>query len=194
MEAIGWIACTSAATCVAYDPEDFALPGDPDAIARTNDGGSSWSRAVVVKYSDNFSYIACPQPSICLPIDNSSRAAFSALVHGTAWQLRPAPTMRGWSAVTCFTAALCRGVGTRMHGTSESIMSAFATVTTDGGLTWRSERLPKSVPSGGLSDLSCPSVTFCIAVGSYPTVVLHNPYVVIRTGGLVLRAVGADHS
>jgi len=88
---------------------------------------------------------------------------------GTSWSIMPSPNPAGLSyanltSVSCPTATSCTAVGNANNGTTIS----RALVERWDGTSWTIVPTPSPArfPSASLNDVSCPTVTTCIAIGS----------------------------
>jgi hypothetical protein len=120
--------------------------------------------------------VSCPIAPVCVAVGSSSVTGgpITAMAErriGANWSLLPTPPPPGpvevsrLQAVSCPTGALCRAVGTAQSATT------FATIAERfDGTNWQLETIPLSWPQGSrpdVWDVSCPSSTFCMAVGGW---------------------------
>lgn len=110
--------------------------------------------------SEGWHAVACPTASVCLAVGSGDHVANAQRWNGTAWSLVPiatppntSPRFRG---IACSSVSSCFAVGSnlmeRWNGTSWSLVSAPK---------------PAAATVASLTDVACPSATFCLATGSY---------------------------
>ena len=112
--------------------------------------------------------VSCPVAPVCVAVGRSAVAlgpitAMAERRIGSTWSLLPGPGAGASSlaAVSCPTLALCRAVGTAPDYFTQ-IAERFD------GTNWQVESIPLNVGGGPrptLTDISCPSRFFCMAVG-----------------------------
>jgi hypothetical protein len=163
----GNLACTSSTTCY--------YPG-LDVIARTIDGGRTWTISHVSSPScpsaevvcHDFRDVTCPSPRTCfvggIGADGGIHAIVAAVKNGgQTWQVHSVPGLgaagtdgtvpaTGASSVSCPTPTVCFALG----------WAGRIARTTNGGATWRLGHITKPYPFTGIA---CPSVTVCYAIG-----------------------------
>lgn len=119
--------------------------------------------------------VSCVKASLCIAVgdtpDGSGTSPLAERWNGSAWKIQSAPAPAGatfsqLNAVSCASATRCLAVGdTQSRGKQVPLAEVW------NGSSWKIERPPK--PSGqagsGLSGISCPSATRCLAVGSSET-------------------------
>jgi hypothetical protein len=123
--------------------------------------------------------VACASGSSCVAVGQyatrTSRDPLLVTGHGSAWSAAAAPLpadassrpAAGLVSVACPAAAACTAVGSYVDklGNRQGMLLVLH------GLSWSAIRAPlpadASVPGAALSAVACPSVTRCIAVGSY---------------------------
>ncbi|MGO9876618.1 MAG: hypothetical protein ACLPVY_22825 [Acidimicrobiia bacterium] len=170
------VACTSTASCFAVGGGVLGT-GEQTLVERWN--GTAWSIVPSPHPSDASGGsllvgVACVTAKNCSAVGSFSNgtAPFYPFIehwNGTAWSIVPSPTtttttVPALNSVSCPTSTSCFAVG------SIQTISAHTSATTTmierwNGRTWSIITSP-NVPSTGLTDVSCPSTTFCVAVGS----------------------------
>jgi hypothetical protein len=130
--------------------------------------------------------VNCPTASECIAAGNARASLTGSAVTlvtrdaGVTW--RPAvvhgPFGPAWPArVTCVDASHCRMLGYVLTNKSvtvnygdgssdtEPLQYGVVAFSDDGGATWTSHTLPKTIPYPFLSDLACPTADLCYAAG-----------------------------
>jgi hypothetical protein len=109
----------------------------------TEDAGRSWRSSTITAYTFGQDTLACPTSVMCMTM---------AVIPHAITQCTPEVSIPSTTSTTvCVT-----GQG----GFGEPA------VTTNGGLTWKLESFPASVPGPGIMDVSCPTARLCWAAGS----------------------------
>jgi hypothetical protein len=120
--------------------------------------------------------VSCPVAFACVAVgefdvDAGPITALAERRMGSTWSLLPAPELPSGSeisrlaAVSCPSLALCRAVGTAETATSLVTMAERFD-----GTNWHLESIPFTWPGGSrpfVNDVSCPSRSFCMAVGNW---------------------------
>ncbi len=139
------------------------------AIARTTDGGSTWTMAAPLPKGVGAipNALSCPTKSYCLLAAGSSNGrAGRALVTtnlGRSWRRRKIPKGDVLPGVTCETPRHCVAVEERF--TSGRLASARIATTNNGGSTWRRASVPSEFPSEEISSPTCIGLTRCFILG-----------------------------
>jgi hypothetical protein len=113
--------------------------------------------------------LACPSVSLCVAVDNDGRVLSSADPSGGArrWQSSDVDGSNSFTALSCPSAAMCvavDGVGNAAaSGDPTGPASAWTLAHVDSAIT---EPSPYGGGPGLLRSVSCPSVSFCVAVDS----------------------------
>ena len=136
--------------------------------------------------------ISCPTATSCFAagIEGSGLSAIATTTNGgTTWtveSLPPAVAQVGLAAIACADSTNCVAVGPGGYGQGAA---PVIVVTTDGGVTWTSERMPGGVDS--LVGVACPSAAVCWAVGSSGSAFSSGPSVLLQStdGGATWGAV-----
>lgn len=160
-----------------------------DAATSVQPAASSPGHSAVSTFSAA-NGVSCPRIAYCVAVGayntNDVIHALAGLWTGSAWSILPTPDQPGavasmLNAVSCASASHCLAVGS--YTDSTGVNWAFAEAWN--GSTWAVADPP--VPTGGtnaaLNGVSCPSATFCMAVGSYLTSRLRPVPLVERWNG-----------
>jgi hypothetical protein len=151
------VSCPSVSQCVAVD-------GTGNVVTSTDPTGgqSAWTATSVDR--DNGLYgVSCPSVSRCVAVGSGGNVVTSTDPTGgqSAWTVTNVDGYNPVSGVSCPSASLCVGVGgySGLHG---SYNSGYVLTSTDptGAHSWR----VSTVDTIGLSSVSCPSVSLCVAV------------------------------
>lgn len=162
---IAEVSCASATACMAV--------GTVQNLAETNNkalamwwNGTRWKLSPVkTGQSSTLYHVACASATFCIAIGSgSSKAGGGALAekwNGTSWsRLRnPRTQISFYRAVGCASTTLCFLSGARISGEGESSVI----------VRWDGTQLTEvtGTDAGGLlTDVSCPAMTRCVAVGS----------------------------
>ena len=185
------VTCVTVTECVAYGP-DYALPGSKMIIAGTSDEGATWSEPRIVNECDSdCGYVVCISQLTCLSVNLAAYSALSAVLPGTKLVLHLAPrspvhTQFLNTEFACPTSKLCLGVITWQHGKNGAISTGISTITTNGGRTWITSRLPEATVPIEMDGIACPSATACVAIGLYSEQAPRHPSSLLQSVGLVL--------
>lgn len=132
-------------------------------------------------HDSSFEAVSCPSSTECVAVGSTSGKAPSAVAevwNGTSWRAERVPNPHGISssgqvalnAVSCPSTSLCIAVGTyTANGSELTVSRSFSAVWQNG--TWTEH--PTAIISGvgldgtDLQGVSCPSLTSCVAVGTY---------------------------
>jgi photosystem II stability/assembly factor-like uncharacterized protein len=178
------VACPSPSTCLAVGSELFT---GGVVLART-DGGTSWSERSLPPGTDPLLAITCPTTTTCLAV-GSGGTVLASTDAGASWAGRTSGTDSDLHAATCPSSSLCVAVG-------GDLLDATILLGKNGGSTWTSytsgfddilsgDNSPAGTIAamqldcaiGGsdcsgevLRSVSCPSTSFCAAVGDQGTV------------------------
>jgi hypothetical protein len=173
--ALGALACRTVTDCMAIGAN---TPQMANQMIAERWNGSHWSRTTMPKPAgvvDVFAGgIACPANRECVavgggyPAAGSGPSALAGIWNGSRWTVARAAAPGSSSelaAVSCPTAASCYAVG---NFTPQHSAASDALIEHWNGKKWAQQTAPD--PRGSsfddLSDVSCPSATFCVAVGT----------------------------
>lgn len=149
------LACPSVASCLA-------VLGT--AIFASRDGGRSWARAGTLPRNLTATSLSCSSTRHCVAVGRtpSSSAAASTEDGGAHWRVT---ALAGYSleAVSCPSASSCVAVGFSSGSGCCTALGATAFHSLNGGLTWRSQPLPRGTVE--LDAVACPAASYCRAVG-----------------------------
>jgi hypothetical protein len=164
------VSCVSASDCIAVGS---ALP---DSLAESWNG-SHWSVVTTPTPSGSEGSelfgVSCTSRTSCMIAGGYANSAGVDRTLAISWNgktgkieptLSPSPTESGFLGVTCTAASACTAVGGSVTAKNPSLLL----VEVWDGTTWSTQHLfQKRSPVGAaLFDVSCTSVSFCIAVGS----------------------------
>lgn len=137
----------------------------------------SWSPANPVDPYRGISGLSCASTQLCVAVDEAGHIAASTRpADGTGWTVASLD-LAGLSGVSCPSTQLCVAVGTnRVSGGGKTVVTS--TVPTSGTSGWREAVIEGGNLVSGLVAVSCPSVSFCAAVGGGDVYTSTNP-----TGG-----------
>jgi hypothetical protein len=176
---ISSIACASASRCVAAGTY-IDSAGDVQGLLLTR-SGTSWVAATAPLPAGanadpgvDLTSVACPAVSSCVAVGfyaDSSRNAQGLLLtgSGTSWTATEAPlpsesSAGSLAAIGCASAASCVAAG-QYSGPQSLVLTGSRT-----NWTPRAAPLPAGAstdPDATLQDVTCPSASSCVAVGSY---------------------------
>jgi photosystem II stability/assembly factor-like uncharacterized protein len=147
---IAYEACPSTSTCFVVG----------NGIARTTNGGTSWTRQTVPSGTPDLTGISCSSTAICVAVGGN--AVLRTTNGGANWtRLTVNPSSerlpQSLTSVSCPSWTQCHAVGVDAFG-------GGVIIGTSNGTTWAVESHPDR--AAFLSGLSCPSATTCFAAGS----------------------------
>lgn len=155
--------CAAPSSCLAVG----GWHGGP-SIARSTDGGSSWSGSVLPVALENVDTVACWSPEACLAGGSSSTGAALALRTsdgGRRWRSVSLPSgLPSLVALVCPGPRRCVALTGSQPASGLLASVSYILVTTDGGSRWK----VATGPTGSLESFACPSVGICVAVGGQP--------------------------
>ncbi len=151
-----FVDCPAVGFCMATFGRDSSYPGS----TATRFNGTSWTAPVNI-YSpsgpeganDWVESLSCPTTSSCLSVAGPHGISYNNSSWSPPKAIAPFVDDRQYwlSGASCATAGFCVGV-----------FGGQGRATTFNGVEWS---LPRLVTNSGLSDVSCPAVNFCMAVG-----------------------------
>jgi photosystem II stability/assembly factor-like uncharacterized protein len=181
-EELALVTCTTRRTCIGEGMMDVTMGmpiyGERPGVISTKDGGATWTlRALPVgnigqQGVPSFKGMACPSPNRCYmvgdetPGDGSPSGVISVSTDGGKTWTRPTlpAGTTSLNAISCAAPTDCVVVGGGIGPRGETLHDILAT--SDGGQTWVSRPVPVATTSVlGLSSVSCPSITVCMATG-----------------------------
>ncbi len=160
-DALNDVSCLSATFCVAVGSAEGPTAPSPTLDEVWN--GSTWSVMPSTNSNDTISAVSCLSTTFCMAVGPSTAAEWN----GSAWS--PLPMPNGWqnsdvlSDVSCSSPTFCVAVGS----TNVQNVGAQTLAQEWNGSTWTT--MTTTNPSnfswflGG--EVSCPSPSFCVAVG-----------------------------
>jgi hypothetical protein len=134
------------------------------AVARTTDGGRDWTSQPIPKLQTAMSSpfgISCTSGSRCLVTGEGDLITVNG---GKTWAGHAIPGGPPLGPVTCPSAKDCYAVfnvTSAVPSNEETVLFTSA----DGGVTWK-DVLADPPDVAGLTGISCPSTTICVAVGN----------------------------
>lgn len=183
-DSLAGVSCSSASTCTAVG---YYVSAAGEQVLTESGGRGTWSPGPAPSPAgqrvSRLTSVACPTATFCLSvgyaeatIDTDLAEPLSEVRHGTAWQIAPSPatgTNYGGtlSDISCASPSFCVAVG--LAETNNGTARLPQTVSQQlieqwDGTSWTV--VPGSVPAGvtesGLNYVSCPSATFCLAIGT----------------------------
>ncbi len=177
------IACTSGTTCTTV--------GAGGRERQTTDGGVTWTDVPTAPGNNKpLTQIACPSSSICYAAGDRGNVMKST-DGGQTWSWLSSTDGNPIYGLSCPDTSTCYATDIYAH----------VIKTTDGGATWEWQQTPITTPYapvvaetggpnpwGGMTGISCPSVTTCVGVGIYATVTgqtnpIPDPPIVTTTDG-----------
>jgi hypothetical protein len=158
--------------------------GSASAQARRDEHVSPQAWTVQKSYPpviDDVAGLSCPNTSDCWAVGTTpsdAGAIVGSTSGGSTWTSEAAMNgLHYLRAISCPTTTSCWAVG---YDTGENLgiptFKAGVVVTTDGGKTWKRQRLPNGTSI--LSAVSCPTATKCWAVGDSGPLAEYDPAVV----------------
>jgi hypothetical protein len=156
-QAIVALSCTTSSFCVAVGGPSGGLPRPGYAWLYR---GSSWSPADDIDASGAFVAVSCSSSTFCIGLDANS--GFT-IFNGVSWSApKPLDPDGLPAAISCWSDQSCLAVGIEGNEASLATDLSAASWSFDGS-TW--SRPTIIGPNAFLSSVSCPSPTFCAAVG-----------------------------
>jgi hypothetical protein len=179
-DSLSSVSCISETSCVAVG-EDFGV--DQPALIESFDG-TNWTvspspdinQGAGVEADVGLEAVSCSSATFCVAVGRPGSIALPIVeqFNGTTWTLGSAPGVPnpdGYSTgdlagVSCISAASCDAVGNSYPaggGTGSTLWEGF------NGLSWSITPSPNpgDPERDNLSAISCPTATFCMAVGTY---------------------------
>jgi hypothetical protein len=177
------VACASTTHCIAVGSY-FVNASHPKTLIEENTG-SGWTIVSSPNPSDyggigRLSSVGCARTTHCIAVGfYQTGGTQQTLIEentGGAWAIVPSPNSSSTenntlSKVACASAARCIAIG------SSGVGKPLIEENTGGG--WTIVKVPIT---GGLSDVTCPSPTYCIAVGFSGSIFAGKPLIVENTG------------
>ena len=148
------VSCPAASLCVAVD-------GAGNVLASTNPtgGADAWTVSNV-DGSNTLSAVSCASTSLCVAVDGVGNVVTSTNPTGGAgaWTVSNVDGSNTLSAVSCASTSFCVAV--------DGVGNVVTSIDPTGGSGAWGEAKIDGDPYAYLSGISCPSATFCVAVGS----------------------------
>jgi len=192
----GHLTCPTAQTCYVEGNNAAADtgPADLDSFYVSEDGGASWSVLPVPGGISFTSALSCGSAVSCAAgaLDNGQPVFITTANGGHSWTIDPLPAGDGQIfKLSCPSAGHCEGLASATGkpiepGLAGLIGDVRVVSTADGGRHFTAVRFRAGQ---SLQDVSCPTTSYCVAVGVYDASVLSpsaplNGYTMIsRDGG-----------
>ena len=116
-----------------------------------------------------FEAVSCASKSFCVVVGNTASSISQPIIDvldNSHWSSVTLPGRRSFGVVlrgvSCPNMESCVAVGNKVVGTQQF---PYALVGSDLGTQWRSIEMPSAQPLGQLSDISCSSYSYCVAIG-----------------------------
>jgi hypothetical protein len=164
------VSCTSSTFCVAVGNSSV---GELVYTLAEVWNGSIWSIQATPDPVDpsELSGVSCTSPTFCMAIGTDARSQpLAEEWDGNTWTQMTVPVPEGTTNtdpinVDCVTETFCVAVGTSSESGS---VKSFNLIDEFNGISWSSVDAPEPVhiPQPALTDVSCASVTSCVAIGS----------------------------
>ncbi len=160
----GGVSCPSTTFCVAVRADGgTAMYNGTTWITQANGGGST---------ANNLLDVSCPSSTFCAAVGNQGTIV---QYNGSAWSAASSPTTVPLTSVSCPSSAFCVAVGNTFTFSGGSGATIVVGTATGGSPTVNTRTAiatiqPSGLPSGSFFDqVSCPTTTFCTAVGGTST-------------------------
>ncbi|MDQ1476482.1 MAG: hypothetical protein QOE62_1711 [Actinomycetota bacterium] len=167
----GAVSCSGPGACLAVGA--FQVVGDPDPLALVERwSGGSWSILPAPDGSSQSELRStdCPSPTLCFAVGSSIDQRGTTLIgrwDGTSWSVLTSPNPVGatksqLTQIACASVTSCFAVGDSIFDGND-----VALVERWDGAHWSIVTIPnpRGATGAGISDVSCPTSTRCIAVG-----------------------------
>ena len=157
------VSCSSPTSCIAVGGH-FGSPGAIWSNVIESFDGKVWTMAPVATpdpYTE-FTSVSCTSSGFCMAVERNG-PSFLRNTPLSPWRQVPMATPHGTvNSIFCASPKSCVAVGAipqyRRGDIAEELIESF------NGKTWSVSSNPRG-PNTQLSAVSCPSVTFCVAVG-----------------------------
>lgn len=180
------VACVTSSSCFAAG----ASGNGQGALSTSTNGGSTWTSVPTPSGLPTLDALSCPTTSLC--VAGGPGVLVRSSDAGVTWTVAAPPTTdMTILGMSCSSSSLCTAVGVT-PGVDAPDPGAIVT-SLDGGVTWTAVAVPGLQ---ALGSVSCPSTTYCVAVGQQIEVSLDgaktwNPKAVAGGTGL-LRSVACS--
>jgi len=162
------VVCPSVTHCYAVGADGTAGLG---TVIGSSDGGNRW-QLLMTTPQVQLGTIACPDSSTCVVAGEANPRggieqpeAFLTTDHGAHWSSKNLPAVGGVDGAACSSVNVCLIIGT-----------VAIDRTTNGGMTWVTERTRPDLVA--INSVACPTPSFCIVGGTGSSPDLPGPSVV----------------
>lgn len=169
------VSCYAPDQCLAVGSGPYVQNAGTPLISYAFDNGVWSNTAPPFGYVSGQQGVSCVASSqICTTMVNNGVTPADTLVWSAssdAWSTGAAPQARSLLSLSCVTATWCVAVGYYSTYTNGGAGTETPTAAAWNGSTWTTMNMSKFAPNGVYPDnplysVSCPSSTFCVAVGS----------------------------
>ena len=168
----GALFCSSGSTCLVPGYVPTSAGHGQGAIARSSDGGQTWSGATLPSTAGVVQATDCVTTTLCLAAGSTSTTVsdvapgqgelLRSVDGGTTWTAATAPPVDDVYGLDCPSQLLCAMVGTNWSG-DPSVGSGAVAQSEDGGGTFKTS--PAAYAPISLTSIACPDTKTCIAAG-----------------------------
>ena len=113
--------------------------------------------------------VACPAAALCIAVGHHETGSFSYTTlaeawNGTSWAVLPSSSSPNLASVSCAAPSSCTAIGSTLTGTRKEPLAVHWN-----GTAWAVQHppAPPRTTESLFSDVSCPAVTACEAVGFF---------------------------
>lgn len=166
---VGGVSCEPKGTCLAVGSFDSASGQPATLVERLQSSG--WSVQASANYmvylSAGLNDVSCTSDTSCTAVGGASSGPLVEHWDGSAWAIQDLPpdtVSDTFQAVSCPTPSGCAAVGSYAVNSQQS--QALASVSNNGHWSMAQASPPGAIDSS-LTGVSCATMTYCIAVGSY---------------------------
>ncbi len=153
--ALSAVTCTSTTFCLAVN-----------GAAALSWNGRGWSARPAPVSIGGLGAVWCGSPRDCMAVGNGGPgSSLAEQWNGTAWRALRTNRVDDLGGVSCPRAADCTAVGSRVSPADQGQTLAERW----NGRAWSDQATPAQ--QAGLDSVSCPTLTFCMAVGNTPGLV-----------------------
>jgi hypothetical protein len=175
------VTCSAASLCLATGTQSQANQATSQArIYRSVNEGATWTLSTVPPQVGGIGSVACPTPTTCIGVGS---ALLVSANDGSTWTVTGATGgFQDLTSIACSSVSTCIAVGPNPEGQDNHALGADAVLTTNGGLSFTAVTFPAY--SASLFEVSCSSVSTCIASGAEGTGQSAAAFVASSDGGV----------